>query len=254
MAEIDAFSAASETAGAEEEEDPDDPPPPGGVGYGFFYNPSYKVAWETGSALELSVVCPTVPGGNVNDWLYLTATNRTGKGVEALVSYHAQDELSFQVYDWARPEDAGRWQVDRPYSTLGDYLGSLEIDGKTYQTLYVFNSTYQTRTGSWSNEVSLFNPASQQLDLVYSFDYSATVWEQKTGWVGSWAPIVETFQRSYSGTHPLGFAYTNVARRDAVSTWGAWEALAPSGSDLRKDFESFTIAYLNPNDTWIVTS
>ncbi len=253
IAEIEALSAAPATEGAEEEEDSADPPPPGGVGYGFFYNPSYKVAWETGSALEFSIVCPTVPGGNVNDWLYLTATNRTGKGVEALVSYFAQDEFSFKVYDWARA-DGDRWQIDRSYSTLTDYLGSLEIDGTTYQALYVFNSTYQTGTGSWSNEVSLFNPTSQQLDLAYSFDYPASIREQKTGWVGSWAPIVETFQERYSETSPLGFAYTNVAPRDAASNWDVWEALAPSAADLRKDFESFTIAYLNPNDTWIVTS
>lgn len=90
--------------------------------------------------------------------------------------------------------------------------------------------------------------------MVYGFDYTATIWEQKSVWVGSWAPIVETFQDRYSGTSPLGFAYTNVAKRDATSRWGTWEALAPSTADLRKDFESFTIAYLNPNDTWIVTS
>ncbi|MBW8873901.1 MAG: hypothetical protein JF614_02975 [Acidobacteria bacterium] len=252
IAEIDALSTAPAAEGAEEEEDPADRPPPGGVGYGFYYNPSYRVAWETGSALEFSIVCPTVPGGNVNYWLYLTATNRTGKGVEALVSYYAQNEFSFNVYDWARP--GAQWQVDRPYSMLANYLGSLDIDGKTYQTLYAFNSTYQTGAGSWRNEVFLFNPTLQQLDLVYSYDYSATIGEQKAVGVGFWAPIVETFQRRYSGTNPLGFAYTNVMSRDAASRWGAWEALAPTNADLRQDFQSFTIAYLNPNDTWIVIS
>jgi len=253
IAEIDARSAAPAVAEAEEEEDPADPPPPGGVGFGFYYDPSYKIAWETGSALEVSIVCPTVAGGNVNDWLYLTSTNRTGKGVEALISYFAQDELSFKVYDWAQP-DADRWQVDRPYSQLLDYLGLLEIDGKPYQTLHELNSTHQTGTFSWSNEVSLFNPISQQLDLVYSYDYSATIWEQKSGSAGFWAPIVETFQDRYSGTRPLGFASTNLAPRLAESGWGAWEALSPSTAHLQKDFESFRIVYLNPNDTWIVTS
>lgn len=253
MAEIEARSAAPAAAEAEEEEDPADPPPPGGVGFGFYYDPSYKVAWETGSALEVSIVCPTVAGGNVNDWLYLTSTNRTGKGVEALVSYYAQDELSFKVYDWALP-DEDRWQVDRPYSKLTDYLGSLDIDGMRYQTLHVHNSTYQIGTGSWRNEVSLFNPTLQEVDVVYSFDYAATIWEQKAMGGGFWAPIVETFQDRYSGTSPLGFAYTNLAPCFAESGWGAWEALAPSNAYLEKDFESFTLTFLNPNDTWIVAS
>ncbi len=256
MAEIDTRSAAPAAPAApeaEEEEDPADPPPPGGVGFGFYYDPKYKVAWETGSALEVSIVCPTVVGGNVNDWLYLTSTNRTAKGLEALVSYYAQNALSFKVYDWALP-DADRWQVDRPYSQLTDYLGSLEIDGVMYQTLHVLNSTYQIGTATWRNEVSLFNLTLQDMDVVYSFDYSATIWEQKTTGSGFWAPIVETFQDRYSGTSPLGFAYTNLAPRFAESGWGAWEALAPSNAYLKKDFESFTISFLNPNDTWIVAS
>jgi hypothetical protein len=127
LAEIDLLSQDHATEEAEEDDDPDDePPPPGGVGYGFFYTPTYRVAWKTGSRLEFSISCPTVAGGNVNSWLYLTATNRTGKGVEAFVSYHVQDEFSFKVYDWAKP-DADRWQVDSPYSTLADYLGTLDI-------------------------------------------------------------------------------------------------------------------------------
>ena len=252
LAEIDARSATPPAAEAEEEEDPADPPPPGGVGFGFYYDPSYKVAWETGSALEVSIVCPTVAGGNVNDWLYLTSTNRTGKGVEALVSYYAQDELSLKVYEWALPAD--RWQVDRPYSQLTDYLGSLDINGVMYQTLHVLNSTYQIGKASWRNEVSLFNSALQDMDIVYSFDYASTIWEQKAAGAGFWAPIVETFQDRYNGTRPLGFADTSLAARFVESGWGAWEALAPSNAYLEKDFESFTISFLNPNDTWIVAS
>lgn len=138
LAEINSLSP--EHADEEsEEDDPDDvPPPPGGVGYGIFYQPDYKIAWDTGSAVESYIVCPTVPDGNVNTWLYLTATNRTGKGVEAFVSYSAQDEFRFKVFDWARPD---QWQVDRPYSVLADYVSTLEINGKRHQVLYVLNRT-----------------------------------------------------------------------------------------------------------------
>lgn len=77
------------------------PPVPGGVGYGFFYtDPGFKTAWGHGTSLAFDIVCPTPPGGNVNTWLYLTATNRSGKGVEAFISYNGQNDTHFKVFDW----------------------------------------------------------------------------------------------------------------------------------------------------------
>lgn len=251
LAEIDSLSPEH----AEEDSEEDDPdnvaPPPGGVGYGVFYQPGYKIAWDTGSAFESYIVCPTVPDGNVSTWLYLTATNRTGKGVEAFVSYHAQDEFSFKIFDWARREP---WQVDRPYSMLADYVSSLEIGSRRHQVLYVLNRTYQEAGSFWTNEVYLLNVSREQLDLIYRFDYASTIEDQKTGWIGSWGPIVETFQDQYAGTHPVGFAYTHVMARDASSRWGTREALEPATTFLREDGMGFSIVVLNPNDTLIVSS
>ena len=53
-------------------------PVPGGVGYGMFYNPAFKKNWSTGTAIYYDIISPTPPGGNVNTFLYLTATNRSG--------------------------------------------------------------------------------------------------------------------------------------------------------------------------------
>ncbi len=249
LAEIDGRS--SEQAEEAEEDDPDAaPPPPGGVGYGIFYKPEYKVDWETGSAIELYIVCPAVAGGNVGTWLYLTATNRTAKGVEALVAYDSQDEFRFTVFDWARPD---RWQVDRPCSTLGNYLRSLEIGGAAHQVLHVLNSTYGSNDSGWTNEAYLVNNRSGQVDLIYSFGYRSTVDEQKTGWVGSWGPIVETFQERYQDTNRLGFASASVASYTASAHWD-WEALRPSTSYLREDGVGFSIVFFRPNHTMIVES
>jgi hypothetical protein len=55
-----------------------DQPVPGGVGYGVFYTSAYKTAWGHGTSMAFDIVCPTPPGGNVNTWLYLTATNTSG--------------------------------------------------------------------------------------------------------------------------------------------------------------------------------
>ena len=60
-------------------------PRPGGVGEGIFYNPDFKTSWGLGTSFSCDYVCPTPPGGNVNTWLYITATNRSGLGVEAFV-------------------------------------------------------------------------------------------------------------------------------------------------------------------------
>jgi hypothetical protein len=50
-------------------------PVPGGVGYGMFYNGAFRTAFARGTSLYYEIVCPHQPGGNVNTWLYLTATN-----------------------------------------------------------------------------------------------------------------------------------------------------------------------------------
>ncbi len=251
LAKIDSLSPEHADEDSEEDDPDDGPPPPGGVGYGIFYCPEYKVAWDTGSAVEYYTVCPAGPGGNVNTWLYLTATNRTGKGVEAFVSYHAQDEFRFKVFDWARQDP---WQVDRPGSSLAHYLSTLEIDGQRHQVLYVLNRTSQEEGSFWTNEVYLLNVSTEQLDLIYRFDYASTIQDQKTGWIGSWGPIVETFQDQYVGTHPLGFAFANVMSRDASPRWGEWEALEPATTFLREDGVGFSIAALNPNNILIVRS
>jgi hypothetical protein len=104
LAEIDSIEAGagdgapeagSDTGGVDGGDD--DPPLPGGVGFGVFYDAAYKFAFDSGTAAEFSILCPDRPGGNVDTWLYLTATNRSALGVEAYVAYYGQDEPSFVV-------------------------------------------------------------------------------------------------------------------------------------------------------------
>jgi hypothetical protein len=76
-----------------------DQPVPGGVGYGPFYNSTYKSAFAQGTSLYFEIICPTSPGGNVNTWFYLTGMNRAGRGIEAFVSYYAQTQPHFKVFD-----------------------------------------------------------------------------------------------------------------------------------------------------------
>jgi hypothetical protein len=76
-----------------------DPPIPSGVGYGAYYFSAFQQNFINGVAIAYNVVCPQKPGGNVTDWLYLTAKNRAIRSVEAYISYQAQNNFEFKVFD-----------------------------------------------------------------------------------------------------------------------------------------------------------
>src|SRR5262245_17243129 len=62
----------------------------------MFYTSAFRTAFARGTSLYYEIVCPTQPGGNVNNWLYLTATNRAQKGVEAFVAYRGQNDTALR--------------------------------------------------------------------------------------------------------------------------------------------------------------
>jgi hypothetical protein len=229
-------------------------PTPGGVGYGFFYTSPFKTAWGQGTSLICDYVCPSPPGGNVNTFLYLTASNRSGEGVEALVAYNGQATPHFRVFDWARPKP-DQWQTDAPFTSLGDYLTTMSAHGYQYPTLRVQNSTWLiTDPNQYRNQVLLHNHVRGGWDLVYQYDYSATDAQQKSGWSGSWGPIVETFQSAYVNTKPMGVLRTQLISSDNDGNWGSWALLASSESYVRTDNVGFDSVFLDPNYDLIVIS
>ena len=227
------------------------PPAPGGVGYGVFYSTAFKTGWGHGTSLAFEIVCPTPPGGNVNTYLYLTATNRSAMGVEAFISYNGQNDTHFRVFDWARND---HWQTDIPLASLSNYLQSASAHGHTYQTLWVWNSTWLVTGSTWRNQVLLFNHVRAGWDLVYQYDYQATDSQQKTGWIGSWAPIVETFQSPYSNTSPMGAVESELISADNSGHWGQWRLLGPQDSSIRTDNVGFQLVFLDPNYGFLVKS
>jgi hypothetical protein len=226
-------------------------PVPGGVGYGVFYTPAFKAAWGHGTSLAFDIVCPTPPGGNVNTFLYLTATNRSGLGVEAFISYNGQNDTHFRVFDWARTD---HWQTDIPLSGLANYLKTESAHGHPYQVLPVWNSTWLLQGSTYRNQVLLYNHMRSGWDLVYQYDYTATDTQQKTGWVGSWAPIVETFQTLYSHTNQMGALTTQLISADNNGKWGSWALLAATNSTIRTDNVGFHLVFLDPNYAFTVSS
>lgn len=226
-------------------------PVPGGVGFGLFYSGAYKTGWGRGTSLACDFVCPNPPGGNVNTWLYLTATNRSAMGVEAFVAYNGQGMPHFRVFDWARSE---HWQTDIPFASLGNYLTATSAHGHPYQVLPVWNSTFLIAANQYRNQVLLYNHTRGGWDLVYQFDYVATDAQQKSGWIGSWGPIIETFQSAYLNTLPMGVLVTQLISADNNGHWGSWALLSESNSSLRADNLGFHLLFLDPNYDFIVNS
>jgi hypothetical protein len=246
-----AVAALVDRLGREAARDVITQPRPGGVGEGVFYTPDFKTSWGLGTSISCDFVCPVPPGGNVNTWLYLTATNRSGLGVEAFVSYDGQETPHFRVYDWARTDP---WQIDSPFTALENYLTTISAHGVPYPALPVWNSTWAIGANQYRNQALLYNNARGGWDIVYQYDYAATEAQQKAGWIGSWAPIVETFQSLYVQTNPMGALAALVIGSDNNGVWGSWTPPSPSNSYLRTDNVGFNLVFVDPNYAFVVNS
>jgi hypothetical protein len=238
------------------------PPVPGGVGYGMFYTPAFRTNFARGTSLYWRIICPTPPGGNVNTWLYLTAMNRAAFGVEALISYNGQNDTRFVIFDWARTD---HWQTNIAFASLADYVDIESAHGHPYQELAVWNSTYQIPFSGrgeepkepnmmWRNEVLLFNHRKWRWELIYRHEYTATGSQQNTGFIGTWAPVVETFQSLYQQTNPMGTGMTMLISKDNWGLWGRWHRLGENDATIRVDNVGFYLAFLDANFSWAVDS
>ncbi|MGA2497198.1 MAG: hypothetical protein ABSH20_05625 [Tepidisphaeraceae bacterium] len=230
------------------------PPVPGGVGYGMFYDdPPFQDNWTTGTLIYFEPICPTPPGGNINTYFYITASNRSAQGVEALVSYNGQNQTYFKIYDWARSTN-DHWQTNVSFGDLDPkyFIPKQPAHGKTYRVLPIQNVTYCVSGSTWRNRVYLFDQTAGQPNLVYEYDYTASLATQQNAWPGSWGPIVETFQPSYSGTKTFGSLNTKLMGRNGG--WTPWHLLLQTDSYLRQDNKGFDEVFMDQNHSWGVNS
>jgi hypothetical protein len=228
-------------------------PVPVRLGYGFLYYQTFKRYFATGTSLGWDIICPDTPGGNVNDFLYVTGMNRAVRGLEAFVAYFAQNASSFCVWDWARP--APQLQVDVPLAFIGDYRRTVDSHGLPRQIIGVTNTTVELSPGTWSNMVHLWNHVQNRHDLIYRFDYPATLAQQTAmSTFGNWGPIVETWQPYYSGTKPLGSLGASICTRDSGGNWGPWGLLTPNQSYVHNGNVGFRVEFLDPNFNFAVRS
>jgi hypothetical protein len=116
------------------------------------------------------------------------------------------------------------------------------------------NTTAQSGNNFWYNQVWLWNQVASRWDLIYQYGYPATLVDQKTGWVGSWGPIVETFQSPYNNTKTMGYLSTQLISRAANNVWGPWQWLNTVQSYVRTDNQGFLLSFLDANFSWAVHS
>ena len=222
-------------------------PIPGGVGYGVYYTRPYQHAFTDFAVLDFGILTPVRVGGNSDNYLYLTATNGTAKGVEALISYFSQELAEFKVYDWAKGEP-GRWSLSVPVSDIPQNISSVTINGLQHRCCRVLNRTERHGSDLWENKVCLFNYDSGQWDLVYSYQYQSSLSDQKHVFNGSWGPIVETFSNvPFDELNALGFfnimLYNNANR----------PRLTPQNSVVHDDRDGIDVVFIDPNATFYVS-
>lgn len=227
-------------------------PVSGGVGFGFNYLSAFNFDFSKGSSIVHDTICPGVPGPGVTDDLYLTSTNRTAKGVEALIWYHSPtSKPSFWIYDWALPKPGFILGI----RSLGNYLTYKVIHGDRYQVITIHNQTYEVDNDTWTNVVWLLNQTKSVWDQVYSYTYSATLsdqYGQKGHHRGLWGPIVETFQDKYADTNVFGYSATYLRSADINARWTDFQLLSDKQSYIRKDNKGFTCRFVDPNHTFCV--
>lgn len=220
-------------------------PVPGGVGYGIYYRQNYQWAFSNFACLDFGILVPSRVGGGSSGFLYLTATNGTAKGVEALISYKGQETPIFMVFDWAKAK-GNQWGLNIPVSSMKANFSKITVNGIQHNYCRVLNRTERIGTDIWENKVCLFNFPNNNWDLVYNFQYHATLESQRHAHYGSWGPIVETFQKQYTNLNLMGFCNV-MLYNDSNSP-----KVTPQNSTIRDDNDGIDVAFINPNWTFYV--
>jgi hypothetical protein len=212
--------------------------------YGVWYNDSYKGAFAHGTSLAFGMSCPTSLDGSafLPRVLYVLGMNRAGKGLLTFVSYNETTQPQFNLYDSSRPDS---WQLGIPWSNLGSYLSTGDYRGWWYQTLSVLNNTLELSPGQWRNEAWLGLPDGVTWDLIYRYDYAATLAEQTGGFIGSWwGPTVMDLDGRpfYNRVGALG------AKMSSMNSSGVWDSVQDlSASDCYiKNVSDLTVEFIEP--------
>jgi hypothetical protein len=191
-------------------------PPPGGFGAGVSFKDG-QLLFKNDTRVHFYLLAPQALGGiHKADLLYMTSSNRAGRGCEALLSFFKEENFNavFRIWDWAHPDvpGGGKFIKGLAYSELTEYLIPYEVQTGSqllrFMTLYIVNSTRRVAGDNWTNEVYLHNRQSGTHDLIWKYDFSWPT--QPTDGTFFWGPIFEVFPNDadYSGSNLIGFDQT----------------------------------------------
>lgn len=234
-----------------------DMPVPGGLGAGVTYQTGQLSALDSAALYTHMVVYPEGIG-ELPDWLFTTATNRTEKGVE-VVGIYLSGQGSIGVFDWSCSASdpcvdditSPSWIWTRPFAENSCHYAQ-QVDGAGFEhaAMYYTNFT-QLVGGRWQNTVTFWNYCTQGWDIVYSHEYGGTqVNCSATGSCGWWGPIIENFF-DLSGATPvpeLGFFDTVLVHDGQISH------LPPSETSWSSPPSNWKLCYNIPNTSWSTTN
>ncbi len=166
----------------------------------YFGDQLRKDGFDAEVTIYWYVVCPQYLKGSSQNLVYLTSTNMAAPGAEGLVSYYADGEAVFCVFE-SDLTLVRSW----PWSNqlFQDHLITKTINAKSYSTLYIANKT-SGANNKWKNEVFLYDAAHGTFDLVWDSSYD---FDPSTAESLCWAPIIETPRGGEFGTtNMVGYA------------------------------------------------
>lgn len=212
----------------------------GSVGCGVIYQTG-QLPFTDYSAAYYDIVLAKQLRGDSTNYLYLTSTNRTQAGVEALAVYYAQSAPSFAIYDWSL--STPKWVVTITSAQLDPYQHPVTVGAKALEGISVANVTRRVSATAnrWSNDVLLRRRDAAGYDWIYSRGYTITVMGEN--W---WGPIAETFQPYAQHIDPVGFGGFMLVQQGAI------RRLTPANSAVRNDGVGLAMIDFHPNDSFIV--
>ena len=184
----------------------------------------------------------------MNTFLYLTAMNRSAKGVEAFVSYNGQNQTFFKVFDWSRYPSAP-WQTNVPFANLAAYLRTGLSHGNAYRVLPLMNTTSQSGTNYWYNQV-WFGNQSPTAGPHLPIRLLRHVGGSQIGLGRYRGPIVETFQNADWGTQPMGALNTQLLSCDASNRRAPGDFPSARRTVTSAATTKVFISHLDLNDGW----
>jgi len=178
---------------------------------GFWYRDD-RLKFTDSTAIRQVIVFPDKVAGGSTYFLYLTATNRSERGVESHIAYYSQESPEFYIFDWSQKNqqgDLGKLSCRFTLADLRKFVFPQHVQGFILNAIHLVNETRFVGGDNWNNRVHLAvytNGMPDHFETVYSATYPlADKKLQQPQSNGNWGPEVETMRTFCERVNPMGF-------------------------------------------------